>query len=81
MTRSFVELPEFSNSWENLGLSESNLNEFKLYLTENPGAGGVRKIRWAVKGKGKRGGARVCYIDFVVIETMKYNINPNKRKI
>jgi hypothetical protein len=26
-----------------------------------PGAGGVRKLRWAVPGKGKRGGARVIY--------------------
>jgi hypothetical protein len=26
-----------------------------------PDAGGVRKIRWAGKGKGKRGGVRVIY--------------------
>jgi mRNA-degrading endonuclease RelE of RelBE toxin-antitoxin system len=26
-----------------------------------PGAGGVRKVRWAVDGKGKRGGLRVIY--------------------
>ena len=26
-----------------------------------PETGGVRKIRWALKGKGKRGGARVVY--------------------
>jgi hypothetical protein len=26
-----------------------------------PGAGGVRKIRWAIPGAGKRGGARVIY--------------------
>ena len=26
-----------------------------------PGAGGVRKIRWALAGRGKRGGARVIY--------------------
>lgn len=28
---------------------------------EFPGAGGVRKLRFAAKGKGKRGGARVIY--------------------
>jgi hypothetical protein len=28
---------------------------------EIPGAGGVRKLRFAAKGKGKRGGARVIY--------------------
>jgi len=26
-----------------------------------PGTGGVRKLRWAARGKGKRGGARVIY--------------------
>jgi putative component of toxin-antitoxin plasmid stabilization module len=26
-----------------------------------PGAGGVRKLRWQVQGRGKRGGARVIY--------------------
>jgi hypothetical protein len=26
-----------------------------------PGTGGLRKLRWAVGGRGKRGGARVIY--------------------
>lgn len=26
-----------------------------------PGTGGVRKLRWALSGRGKRGGARVIY--------------------
>lgn len=26
-----------------------------------PGSGGLRKIRWAGKGRGKRGGVRVIY--------------------
>lgn len=26
-----------------------------------PGAGGVRKLRWGLEGRGKRGGARVVY--------------------
>lgn len=26
-----------------------------------PGSGGVRKVRWGVKGRGKRGGVRVIY--------------------
>ena len=26
-----------------------------------PGSGGVRKLRWGLRGKGKRGGIRVIY--------------------
>jgi hypothetical protein len=26
-----------------------------------PGSGGVRKVRWAISGKGKSGGIRVIY--------------------
>lgn len=26
-----------------------------------PGTGGVRKLRWGLEGRGKRGGARVIY--------------------
>ena len=28
---------------------------------EIPGSGGLRKVRWLVPGKGKRGGARIIY--------------------
>jgi len=31
-----------------------------------PGASGVRKLRWAAKGKGKRGGVRIIYVYVVV---------------
>lgn len=48
--------------------SEDALNELKSYLACNPEAGdiipetgGVRKLRWRAKGKGKSGGARVIY--------------------
>jgi hypothetical protein len=36
-----------------------------------PGSGGVRKLRWAAKGKGKRGGARIVYL-YVVIAARIY---------
>lgn len=26
-----------------------------------PGSGGVRKVRWAMSGRGKRGGVRIIY--------------------
>lgn len=39
-----------------------------LYLSMNPaagvvipGTGGVRKLRWGLQGRGKRGGARIVY--------------------
>lgn len=28
---------------------------------EIPGAGGLRKVRWRIPGKGKRGGTRIIY--------------------
>jgi len=31
-----------------------------------PGSDGARKLRWAAKGKGKRGGARIIYLDVVI---------------
>ena len=36
-----------------------------------PGSGGVRKMRWAAKGQGKRGGARIIYL-YVVIAAWIY---------
>lgn len=49
-------------------LSDSERAELVGFMAINPkagevipGAGGVRKVRWAVPGKGKRGGARVIY--------------------
>ena len=34
------------------------------------GTGGLRKARVALENRGKSGGARVCYIDFVFAETV-----------
>ena len=45
---------------------------FITYIAANPLAGdvipggnGMRKVRWTVAGKGKRGGTRVIYITFL----------------
>ena len=73
MERTFIELPEFIKDWKELGLGEDELFDLETYLLKNPdaapvvrGTGGVRKLRWATKGKGKSGGARVIYVDFVM---------------
>lgn len=49
-------------------LEEVEVDELKLFLAHDPeagdvmpGCGGVRKVRWAAKGRGKRGGARIIY--------------------
>ena len=49
-------------------LSTSSREELIGFLAFNPeagdvipGTGGIRKVRWAVLGKGKRGGLRVIY--------------------
>jgi mRNA-degrading endonuclease RelE of RelBE toxin-antitoxin system len=49
-------------------LSEDEYRQLQLALAERPdagdlirGGGGLRKVRWAVEGRGKRGGVRVIY--------------------
>jgi hypothetical protein len=49
-------------------MDDAERAEFVGYLAYNPsvgvvipGSGGVRKLRWGLEGRGKRGGARVIY--------------------
>jgi hypothetical protein len=62
-----VEVPEFIRRADGL-LSPGERQQLVSYLAEFPqagvlieGAGGVRKLRWAREGMGKRGGVRVIY--------------------
>lgn len=62
-----VELPEFIRRSE-LILSGKEKDGLLFHLSSNPkdgdlirGAGGIRKLRWASKGKGKSGGSRIIY--------------------
>ena len=73
MKRTFIRLESFLKAWEDIGLTEGDYQNLEDMLLENPqlgpvieGSGGVRKVRFAVPGTGKRGGARVIYVDVVV---------------
>ena len=62
-----VETPEFLSATEKL-LTEEERAVLVDYLSRNPaagdliqGTGGVRKLRWGLERRGKRGGARVIY--------------------
>jgi hypothetical protein len=64
---SVVETPEFLSAARKL-MSDEQRTLLVDYLAYNPtagdlipGAGGVRKLRWGLEGRGKRGGARVIY--------------------
>ncbi|GBE13700.1 toxin HigB-2 [bacterium BMS3Bbin14] len=63
----FVEAPIFSKLIYDY-LEEDEYAAFQWTLAARPeqgkiipGSGGLRKIRWAVKGRGKRGGTRIIY--------------------
>lgn len=64
---SFRETKAFTKNVMSL-LSEENYFAFQKYLQENvligdviPGGNGLRKIRWRIESKGKRGGVRIIY--------------------
>ncbi|MFA5810211.1 MAG: hypothetical protein WC935_07755 [Thermoleophilia bacterium] len=63
----FVETPIFTKEVQNL-LGEEEYRALQLALLFRPeqgalikGSGGIRKIRWGAKGKGKPGGCRIIY--------------------
>ena len=63
----FVETPYFTRFCEE-HCSDDDLRDLQQRLIERPDAGdlirgskGLRKLRWALPGRGKSGGARVIY--------------------
>ena len=64
---SFIETSLFSRLVQKY-LTDQEYGQLQNELIRNPvagavvrGSGGVRKLRWAVAGRGKRGGYRVIY--------------------
>jgi hypothetical protein len=64
---SFVETKLFTRLVQEY-LSDDEYSQLQQALIANPevgsviaGSGGVRKMRWAVAGRGKRGGLRIIY--------------------
>ena len=62
-----IETPQFSRQVQSL-LSDEGCRSLQSALVSEPtqgvvlpGTGGLRKIRWAEEGRGKRGGVRVIY--------------------
>jgi hypothetical protein len=71
MYRTFVMTQVFDRKWAALGLRDDALAELQTALQINPDEGavvpgthGLRKVRWAIPGKGKSGGLRIFYADF-----------------
>lgn len=92
----FVELPPFAAVRDKY-LDDDEFAVFQIYLAAHPDSGdviphsgGCRKMRWAIEGRGKRGGVRVVYFlrlnsGQIVLVTMYAknvveNIDPNLLK-
>ena len=65
-----IETPTLQRQADGLWTDDDRL-DFLAWLAAHPeagdvipGAGGARKVRWALPGRGKRGGARVIYFNY-----------------
>ena len=62
-----------------MGLTDDDLKVLQEQLLKNPdlgavmqGTGGLRKMRFALPGRGKSGSCRVLYVDFVIAEAIYF---------
>lgn len=94
---SVVETSAFSSQADEIW-SDEEREEFVNFIAANPEAGrvitdtgGVRKIRWAIAGRGKRSGARVIYFFYnrtapiyllmVYSKNVRQNLSPRDKKL
>lgn len=75
MIREFVYTRTFFTNWKEAGFEDKDLIVLEEMLLANPklgavipGTGRARKMRFAYEGRGKRGSARVVYVDYEVGE-------------
>lgn len=75
MIRTFIEVPLFTKRWREIGLGDEELLALQILLLKDPesgpvieGTGGIRKVRFPLYNRGKRGSVRVCYTDFAEYE-------------
>ncbi len=79
-----IETPIFTKKIQDV-LSDDEYRELQWALVVNPEAGalipacsGLRKLRWAISGRGKRGGLRIIYYWYVKDEEI-YMLFPYKK--
>jgi hypothetical protein len=92
-----IETPTFTRRVSEL-LTDEDYRKLQIALVNRPqagalipGSGGLRKIRWASSGRGKRGGARVIYywavepeqllMLFVFAKNERDDLTPDQLKI
>lgn len=92
-----VEIPTFTREAERI-FSDEELHALINHLATDPqegvripGTGGVRKLRFAASGRGKRGGVRVIYFYggmeipvyalMVISKSVKEDMSPTELKI
>lgn len=77
MNRKFIWSDIFCKRWKELGFTEDDQIRLEKMLISDPHVGkvipgthGLRKMRFAFEGGGKRSGSRICYVDIVRKESI-----------